>query len=74
MFDEKKQQDLNLVANVLEWQTIGEIIQRTWQEEGIGNIKMILHTTSKLITHTTPLNYVHGCIHKWRKGALENGF
>ncbi len=29
MFDEKKQQDLNLVANVLEWQTIGEIIQRT---------------------------------------------
>lgn len=28
MFDEKKQQDLNLVADVLEWQTIEEIIQR----------------------------------------------
>ncbi len=28
MFNEKKQQDLNLVVDVLEWQTIEEIIQR----------------------------------------------
>lgn len=71
---EKKQQDLNLIVDVLEWQTIEEIIQRTWQEEGAGNIKMILHVTSKLITQTSPLNYIHGYIHKWRKGVSENGF